>query len=113
MYKIAAFGDYNSIYGFSTIGLTLFSTDGKKAEEIARLLRTAAENEYGVIYMTESVMRLLGDELEKYAARMTPAIIAIPDASSLHASPGDSLGITQVKKSVEQAVGSDILFQDS
>ena len=46
-------------------------------------------------------------EIDKYADLRIPAIIPIPGA-------GGSLGIgiANVKKSVERAVGSDIIFND-
>ena len=44
-------------------------------------------------------------EIERYKMQMLPAIILIPGVSG-----NTSAGINGVKKSVEQAVGSDILF---
>lgn len=105
MYKIAVMGDYDSIYGFAALGLTLFATDGKTDEEIARLTRSVAESEYGIIYMTEETMLRIPRELERYQTKMTPAIIAIPGVKG-----NTGIGVSGVKKSVEQAVGSDILF---
>ena len=108
MYKIAVMGEYDSIYGFATLGLTLFSTDGKTDEEASRLLSTAAESGFGVIYMTEALMNRIPREVARYQARLTPAIIAIPGVAG-----NTGAGIANVKKSVEQAVGSDILFSNS
>jgi len=107
MYKIAAMGDYDSIYGFSAVGLTLLSTDGKTNEEIARMLRTAADSGYAVIYMTEELMGKIPKEIARYNEKLTPAIIAIPGANG-----NTGLGVKNIKKSVEQAVGSDILFNE-
>lgn len=107
MYKIAVMGDYDSIYGFQAIGLTLLATDDLSEEEIRRMLRSAAESEYGIIYMTEELLVKMADEVAYYNERLTPAIIAIPGVKG-----NTGIGITNVKKSVEQAVGSDILFAD-
>lgn len=108
MYKVAVMGEYDSIYGFATLGLILLPTDGKTDEEASRLLRTAAESGFGVIYMTEALMERIGREVSRYADKLTPAIIAIPGVSG-----NTGAGIANVKKSVEQAVGSDILFSNS
>ena len=108
MYKVAVMGEYDSIYGFATLGLTLLPTDGKSDEEASRLLRTAAESGYGVIYMTEALMSRIPREISRYEDKLTPAIIAIPGVAG-----NTGAGIANVKKSVEQAVGSDILFSNA
>ena len=102
MYKVAVMGDYDSIYGFAALGLSIFPTDGEGAAET---LRKLADGEYGVIYMTESLAAGLQEEIQEYRERQQPAIILIPGVSG---NTGE--GIAQVKKSVEQAVGSDIIF---
>lgn len=105
MHKIAVMGDYDSIYGFAAIGLTIFPTDKKDPEEAAKLLRTLAEGDYGIIYITEKLSAVIKREIDRYREQMLPAIIVIPGVSG---NTGE--GIANVKKSVEQAVGSDILF---
>ena len=50
MYKIAVVGDYDSIYGFATLGLDIFPvTSRKEAEE---KLEHLAASKYGIIYVT-------------------------------------------------------------
>ena len=73
----------------------------KAKEALRRLLKGG----YGVIYMTEHTGELLKKERAKYDDRVTPAIILIP---GVFGNTGE--GIARVKGSVEQAVGSDILF---
>lgn len=103
MYKIACVGDYDSIYGFATLGFETFPvTDAAEAEKV---LCKLAENEYGVIYITEALAHEVAEEIEKYKERMLPAIILIPGVSD---NTGE--GVAGVKRSVEKAVGSDILF---
>ena len=104
MLSIAVMGDYDSIYGFLTLGMEIFPT-GEDPEEAARTLRTLAEGSYGIIYMTERLAAMLEKEIARYADRVLPAIILIPGTSG-----NTGKGIESVRKSVEQAVGSDILF---
>ena len=80
MYKIAVMGDYDSIYGFATLGLSICPV--KDRDEAKAKLRQLAEGNYGIIY-----------------------IIQIPGVSG-----NTGAGVEGVKKTVEQAVGSDILF---
>lgn len=105
MYKIAVMGDYDSIYGFATLGLTIFPTDGMSNEEVVHLIRRADTGGFGIIYMTEALMKKMGAELDRYREKLSPAIIAIPGVTG-----NTGQGVADVRKSVEQAVGSDILF---
>ncbi len=102
MYKIAAMGDKDSIYGFSSIGLELFPlTDPREA---ARELRRMSEENYAVVFMTEALASALGAELDRYRERPVPAVILIPGVAG---NTGE--GLRSISRSVEQAVGSDIL----
>lgn len=105
MYKIAVMGDYDSIYGFATLGLDTFPVNNP--EYGAAQLKRLAEDNYAVIYMTEALASDLQKEIERYREVMKPAIILIPGISG-----NTGAGIAGVKKSVEQAVGSDILFSE-
>ncbi|MEA4966187.1 MAG: V-type ATP synthase subunit F [Oscillospiraceae bacterium] len=105
MYKIAVMGAYDSVYGFAALGLSTFPAETH--EEGKRLLRQLSESDYAVIYITEALAALLPEEIGKLRNRITPAIILIPGISG-----NTGHGVEGVKKSVEQAVGSDILFSN-
>ena len=101
--KIAVIGDYDSIYGFAALGLSTFPVEGE--DDAARILRNLTSSGYGIIYITEELAAILKKQIDKYKESMTPAIIQIPGVKG---NTGD--GIMAVRRSVEQAVGSDILF---
>lgn len=103
MYKIAVLGDYDSIYGFATLGLETFPVNTR--EEAVETLHKLATGRYGIIYITESWAAQLKHEIAKYQDQIAPAIIQIPGIAG-----NTGAGIAGVKKSVETAVGSDILF---
>ncbi|MBE6906488.1 MAG: V-type ATP synthase subunit F [Ruminococcaceae bacterium] len=103
MYKVAVMGDRDSIYGFAALGLDTFPVT--EQAEAAKQLRQIAESEYAVIYITEALAAALETEIDRYRAERLPAIIPIPGVSG-----NTGMGIRNVKKSVEQAVGSDIIF---
>lgn len=105
MYKIAVIGDYDSIYGFATLGLSICPVQTR--EEARDKLRQLAEGRYGIIYITEAVAAELKEEIAEYQERTLPAIIQIP---GVYGNTG--AGVEGVKKTVEQAVGSDILFSE-
>lgn len=103
MYKIAVMGDYDSIYGFATLGLSIVPVSDP--EEAKEKLRQLAGGKYGIIYMTEALAADLQHEIAKYQEQTTPAIILIPGVFG-----NTGVGVENVKKTVEQAVGADILF---
>lgn len=105
MYKLGVMGDRDSIYGFAALGLDTFPIES--TEDGVRILRNLAEGDYAVIYITEALQKEIKSEIDKYRDRIIPAIIPIPGVSG-----NTGAGIADVKKMVEQAVGSDIIFNN-
>ena len=103
MSKIAVIGDATSVLGFKAFGLETFPCQG--ADDAMYALRKIASEDYGIIYITERFYRDIQEEVNKYADMRTPAIIPIPGADGTF-----GMGIANVKKNVEKAVGADILF---
>lgn len=103
MYKIAVMGDRDSVYGFAALGLETFFVSQR--EEGVRLLKKLASNDYAVIYITEALASTLEEEIDELSSQSLPAVILIPGVSG-----NTGKGIGSVKKSVERAVGSDIIF---
>lgn len=105
MYKIGVIGDYDSICAFSALGMDTFPVGS--VEEAEDILKKIVQAEYGIIYITEYYIERMPKLFEKYASCQTPALIPIPSAR------GESgFGIGNVRKYVEQAVGSDIIFNN-
>lgn len=105
MYKIAVIGDYDSIYGFAALGLDTFPVSNE--EEAEKEFTALIAGNYAVIYITEAVANQIGHSIEKCRDRLIPSVILIPGISG-----NTGKGVEGVKKSVEQAVGSDILFSN-
>ena len=104
MYKIAVMGDMDSIYGFAALGLDLFPMEDPA--DAGKKLRELAENDYAVIYLTEGLAEKIEAEIDRYKESDLPAIILIPGVSG-----NTGRGVESVRRSVEQAVGADILFK--
>ncbi|WP_130862944.1 V-type ATP synthase subunit F [Bacilliculturomica massiliensis] len=104
MYKIGVIGDKASVSGFKAVGLSVFPC-ADSAEARKTLSRLTKEEDYAIIYITEGLCRDIADELDKHRDKMLPAIIPIPGMDGSY-----GIGMTGVKKSVERAVGADILF---
>ena len=105
MYKVAVMGDRDSIYGFAAVGLDVFPVGEDAAA--ADKLRDLAQSGYAVIYITERLYKYLENEAAGYRESMLPAVIPIPGVSG-----SLGIGVEMIKKSVERAVGSDILFSN-
>ena len=105
MYRVAVLGDKESIYGFAALGLDVFFTDDSNDAEST--FKKLTQSDYAVIYITEHLAESLEEEILKFAYKPSPAIIQIP---GVYGNTGK--GMQNVKKSVEKAVGSDIIFND-
>ncbi len=103
MYRIGVIGDKDSVLGFKAVGLDVFPcTDSDKAR---KTLHEWAKSDYAIIYITETLAAQMEKDIDKYKDSRLPAIIPIPGKEG---SSGE--GMRNVRKSVERAVGADILF---
>ena len=101
----AVIGAKSSVFGFIAVGFKVFfADDAASCERI--LSELVASEEYAVIYITETLAAQISEKLEEYSSLPLPAIIPLPDRSD------NGFGIKNIKKSVERAIGSDILFKD-
>lgn len=103
--KIAVVGEKESVLGFKAVGFEVYEVDVPQSAE--SIIDRLAEKQYGVIFVTEQTLRPIIQVIDRYKEHKIPAIIPIPGRSG-----SLGLGIAGVKKSVERAVGADILFKD-
>lgn len=103
MYKIGVIGDRESVLGFQAVGLDVFPAGD--AEEAKKTLKRLAKEDFAIIYITEQFYQYMMKEVEEYTDSRLPAVIPIPGKNG-----SLGIGMTSVKKSVERAVGADILF---
>lgn len=103
MYKIGVIGDKESVLGFRSVGLDVFPCD--EADEARHTLKKIAKEDYAIIYITEKLYQFMEKEVDEYKDSRLPAIIPIPGKDG-----NVGIGMSSLKKSVERAVGADILF---
>jgi len=104
MYKAAVIGDRDSILGFKALGIDIF--DEKKVNPGEIIKKLAVEN-YAVIFITEDILYRVDDAMKKYSDTPLPAIIPIPGNKG-----SKGLGMENIRKAAEKAIGADILFKD-
>lgn len=102
MYKVAVMGDRVSTLGFKALGFDTFAIEN--AEEARLKLNSLAKEDYAIIYITEQLAVLIEDEIAGFKDSMRPAIILIPGKEG-----SLGIGMRGVHKTVERAVGADIL----
>lgn len=102
MYRVAAIGDRDSVYGYSAAGIEIFPTESP--DEAWRIIRHLSDSDYAVIYITEQLASEIEDRLDAFRENIMPIVIPIPGLSG-----NTGLGMKSVSKSVERAVGSDII----
>lgn len=105
MYKIGVLGDYDSICAFAALGLDIVSVENVKEAEEG--IKNMASGNYGIIYVTEQYFKELEPVIDSYREAVTPAILPIPAVKGFL-----GVGRERMKKFVEQAVGSDIIYND-
>ena len=106
MYKIGVIGDYDSIFGFSAVGFDIFPV--VSAEQAGKELKALANSGYGIVFLTEQYMEDIEADCAVFDECLSPCIVPIPACSGV-----TGFGESRLKRFVEQAVGSDILFSDN
>lgn len=106
MYRVAVIGDKDSIYSFSVLGLDIIDFD--RIDDRTEKFKNMCNGDYAIIYVTESLAKELEKEIEHFKEHQLPAVILIPGVKG-----NTGNGVENIKKSVEKAVGSDILFSNS
>ena len=102
MYRVAVIGDKDSVLMLKALGVDVYTAvDGDGAKKLVNKL---AKENVGIIFITEDFAAKIQDTIDKYREEMTPAIILIP---SIKEDLG--LGMADINKSVEKAVGANIL----
>ena len=100
MYKAAAIGYYDSIYGLEAAGIDIFAVNTE--EECIKSFKKAVSGGYGVVFITE---RFADNSFVR--AHMTspvPAVLVIPDASG-----STGYAMRELHGMVEKAAGADLL----
>ena len=102
MFKVGVVGDKDSILAFKALGVDVFTVYEK--DEARKAVDNMARNNYGIIFITEQIASLIPDTIERYNKEIIPAVILIPSNQGTL-----NIGMDKINKSVEKAVGSNIL----
>jgi len=100
---MAVIGEEDLIRGFGLLGLELFPVaSGEEARNL--LFNLKDDQEYGVIFITESIAQGFTGEIEEWGSRPLPCITYIPGVAG-----SEGYAAARIRRIVEKAVGVDIL----
>ncbi|MEA4883532.1 MAG: V-type ATP synthase subunit F [Clostridia bacterium] len=103
MHKIAVIGDEDSVLGFRALGVSVFPV--KDSTEAEAALRSAAREGFAVIYITEGHASSIIDVITEYSRKPLPVVLTIPDQGG-----NKGAALEKLRRTVEKALGADILF---
>lgn len=104
MYKIALVGDKDSIIGFQLLGISIFSATNR--EETINILNELIKEKYAAVFITEEIASQIFDKIEELQKKYLISITMIPNKLERM-----NLGLKILKKNIEKAIGTDILFK--
>lgn len=104
MSKIAIIGEKNIIFGFSLVGIQIFPVE--KSEEAIKILRECSKKEYTISFITNQIAAKILEEIEEIQKISTMTICILPSRTE-----STELSLNMLRKNVEKAVGTDILFR--
>lgn len=104
MAKIAVIGDKDSILAFKALGIDVFTPT--EANEARKTVHHLANNDYGIIFITEEIASQIKETITKFEREFIPAIIPIPSSKGTL-----QIGMKRIDENVEKAVGIN-LFAD-
>ena len=102
--KMAMIGDGDSILAFRAGGIDCYSTQGADVKELIK--KTAKQ--YRIIFITEKVAKEYEEILSAYVSEPYPIFLAVPDKGG-----SNGYGREKMKKSMDKALGVDILFSNN
>ena len=105
MSNIAIIGEREIVIGFSLIGFQLFPVTDSNEAKIA-LEKCTTDGNCQIIFITDNIAQLIIDEIEKYQRISPISICILPNRKQ-----DSKLSIEMLRKNVEKAVGTDILFR--
>ncbi|MGY4104341.1 V-type ATP synthase subunit F [Ignavigranum ruoffiae] len=101
-YKIGIIGNKDAILPFRIIGFDIYPV--LTASEAKETIKQLAEENYGIIYLTEDFAQQIPDTIKYYDTQVTPAIILLPSHRG-----NLGIGLQRIQDNVEKAVGANIL----
>jgi len=102
-YKVAIIGSSDAVLGFKAVGLEAIAVNTREEAE-QKVKEVYDSDQYATLFITEDWADEISEFLDGLAPKALPSIVAVPSQAG-----STGAGLRNIKKIVEQAVGSDIL----
>lgn len=103
-YKIGIIGTEEAIAGFNALGVSCFYM--KEDSDVAEVIAQIQKEKFAAVFITEDWAERVRNQIdEAFQNAALPAIVTVPSQKG-----STKAGLSNLRKIVEQAVGSDILF---
>lgn len=99
--KVAVLGEKKIVLAFKSLGIAVFGIE--KEDDFNLAVKKIEEDEYSVLFITESIAQKHKKEIEHFYTKTLPAVLIIPGATNLQ-----GVGRESLKKTIERALGSDL-----
>ncbi|MDD3777107.1 MAG: V-type ATP synthase subunit F [Actinomycetota bacterium] len=100
--KIAAIGENDIMLIFKAIGADVFPVSSYS--QAAPKIKQAAQEGYGVIFITETMAAQLDDIIREYSDKFLPSIVVIPGLGKRN-----NYAIQRLRQAIIKAVGIDVM----
>lgn len=100
--KIGILGNKDVTAGFKNLGVEVIEIDSSK--NFYDNLEIIKKRDFGIVFITEDLADGNEEIINKADQDVTPAFVIIPGIKG-----SQGIGIKKLKKTIEQAIGSDIL----
>jgi len=99
--KVAVLGEKKLILAFKSLGIDTFGIE--KDDDFKKAKEKIETNDYGVLFITETIARKYNKAMEEFYLRTLPAVLIIPGTED-----DLKVGKVSLKKTIERALGSDL-----
>ena len=102
--KIAALGEKDIMLIFRTVGADVFPVN--TIIEAEDKLKKIIKEEYGIIFMTETIAIKLDSIIKQYSFKLLPSIVIIPGLGERN-----NYAINILRQAIIKAVGADVMAE--
>jgi V/A-type H+-transporting ATPase subunit F len=102
--KIAALGEKDIMLIFRAVGVAVFPVN--TIIEAEDKLKKIIKEEYGIIFMTETIAIKLDSIIKQYSFKLLPSIVIIPGLGERN-----NYAIDILRQAIIKAVGADVMAE--
>lgn len=103
--NLAVIGERDLVLSFKALGIPVFGVDS--LDQAKETMRKLIEEEYALIFITETLASGMSDLLQEVATKPVPAIIPIPTSKG-----SSGFALNRLRETIKKAVGADVFKEE-